>query len=196
MSTGGFGGGNKQIAHCAPTYAAVLSILAVGGAGIQEGEGQKVEEGDKGAGQAGSGGGVKVQKMAMDVDDEVMAEENAAVRAKAYEVGTWNSIEKEEEEEEELSWCCACPSSLPSSITILIVVVIIFQVVDRPSLYSWFLSLKDSVSGGFCMHKDGEVDIRGTYTVMAVAKLLNLLTPELTDKVGGWVGFVSAYLNV
>lgn len=31
--TGGFGGGNQQSAHCAPTYAAVLALLAVGGAG-------------------------------------------------------------------------------------------------------------------------------------------------------------------
>ena len=30
------------------------------------------------------------------------------------------------------------------------------------------------------MHEDGEVDVRGTYTVVAIASLLNLLTPELT----------------
>lgn len=30
------------------------------------------------------------------------------------------------------------------------------------------------------MHDDGEVDARGTYTVIAVASLLNMLTEELT----------------
>jgi protein farnesyltransferase subunit beta len=29
------------------------------------------------------------------------------------------------------------------------------------------------------LHEDGEVDVRGTYTVVAVAYLLNLLTPQL-----------------
>lgn len=33
------------------------------------------------------------------------------------------------------------------------------------------------------MHDDGEVDARGTYTVVAVASLLNMLTPELADGV-------------
>jgi len=30
------------------------------------------------------------------------------------------------------------------------------------------------------MHAGGEIDSRGTYTVLAVARLLNMLTPELT----------------
>ena len=30
------------------------------------------------------------------------------------------------------------------------------------------------------MHEDGEIDVRGTYTVVAVAALLNMLTPELS----------------
>lgn len=52
-------------------------------------------------------------------------------------------------------------------------------VIDRKALYLFFLSVKDS-SGGFRMHDDGEVDVRGTYTVVAIAALLNMLTPELT----------------
>ena len=36
------------------------------------------------------------------------------------------------------------------------------------------------------MHQDGEVDVRGTYTVMAIAALLNLLTPELTEGVADY----------
>lgn len=36
------------------------------------------------------------------------------------------------------------------------------------------------------MHDDGEVDARGTYTVIAVASLLNMLTPELSEGVAGF----------
>ena len=31
------------------------------------------------------------------------------------------------------------------------------------------------------MHAGGEIDSRGTYTVLAVARLLNMLTPQLTE---------------
>lgn len=37
------------------------------------------------------------------------------------------------------------------------------------------------------MHKDGEVDCRGTYTVIAVARILNILTPELTAGVAEYL---------
>ncbi|CAM9648806.1 unnamed protein product [Heterosigma akashiwo] len=90
-AAGGFGGGPLQLAHCAPTYAAVLTLLLIG-----------TEE--------------------------------------AY------------------------------------------QAIDRPKLYQWFMAMKHE-SGGFRMHDDGEVDVRGTYTVVAVAALLNLLTPELREGV-------------
>ena len=53
---------------------------------------------------------------------------------------------------------------------------------DRPALYRFFVSLKHP-SGGFRMHDDGEVDARGTYTVIAVASLLNMLTPQLSEGV-------------
>lgn len=46
-------------------------------------------------------------------------------------------------------------------------------------MYRFFVSLKHE-SGGFRMHDDGEVDVRGTYTVIAIASLLNILTPELS----------------
>ena len=55
-----------------------------------------------------------------------------------------------------------------------------YEAIDRPALYKWFLSMK-TPSGGFRMHDDGEVDVRGTYTVVAVASLLNLMTEELRE---------------
>ena len=54
-----------------------------------------------------------------------------------------------------------------------------YDSIDRAGIYKFFLSCRDP-SGGFVMHEDGEVDSRCTYTVVAVASLLNILTPELT----------------
>jgi protein farnesyltransferase subunit beta len=50
--------------------------------------------------------------------------------------------------------------------------------IDRKGLYRFFMSVKHA-SGGFRMHRDGEVDCRGTYTVISIARLVNILTPEL-----------------
>jgi protein farnesyltransferase subunit beta len=52
--------------------------------------------------------------------------------------------------------------------------------IDRDALYRFYLSCKD-ISGGFRVQRDGEVDARGAYTVLAVADLLGILTSELTD---------------
>jgi protein farnesyltransferase subunit beta len=56
-----------------------------------------------------------------------------------------------------------------------------YQSINRQALYHFFLSMKDPSSGGFRMHHDGEVDSRGTYTVLAIARLVNILTPELIE---------------
>jgi protein farnesyltransferase subunit beta len=50
----------------------------------------------------------------------------------------------------------------------------------RRFLYAWLVSLKQPDTGSFCMHHDGEVDVRATYTVMTVAKLLHICTDTLT----------------
>ena len=38
---------------------------------------------------------------------------------------------------------------------------------------------QDVRTGGFCMHAGGEIDSRGTYTALAVARILNMLTPQV-----------------
>lgn len=63
---------------------------------------------------------------------------------------------------------------------------------DRLRLYSWLVSLKD-VSGGFKMHQDGEVDIRGTYCALAVASLLNLVTSRLLTGVDTFLARCQTY---
>jgi protein farnesyltransferase subunit beta len=47
-----------------------------------------------------------------------------------------------------------------------------FAVPDRAAMHSWLLSLKDPITGGFRMHHDGELDVRGTYCAMSVARIL------------------------
>ena len=58
----------------------------------------------------------------------------------------------------------------------------------RLRLYVWMVSLQEQEDGSMRMHHDGEVDVRATYCVVAVAKLLNLLTPSLNhDKTAAFV---------
>jgi len=70
----------------------------------------------------------------------------------------------------------------------------------RRKLYQWFYSLRVSiqvatnsrsdntttetiVATGFRVHRDGEVDVRGTYTVIAVCTVLDIITDELMQGV-------------
>lgn len=50
-----------------------------------------------------------------------------------------------------------------------------------------FLRRVRSPEGAFCMHDDGEIDIRGVYCALAVAILTNVYTDELFDKTAEWV---------
>lgn len=60
------------------------------------------------------------------------------------------------------------------------------QSIDRPAMYRYFLSMKNE-DGSFRMHADGESDTRGVYTILSTARILNLLTPELTRDVGDYI---------
>jgi protein farnesyltransferase subunit beta len=70
----------------------------------------------------------------------------------------------------------------------------------RRKLYQWFYSLRVSIqvasnsqsdtttsetigTTGFRVHRDGEVDVRGTYTVIAVCTVLDIITDELMQGV-------------
>mmetsp|Transcript_16637 Transcript_16637/g.18843 ORF Transcript_16637/g.18843 Transcript_16637/m.18843 type:complete len:473 (+) Transcript_16637:77-1495(+) len=63
-----------------------------------------------------------------------------------------------------------------------------YKVIDRPALYSWLLRIKHSELKAFRVQTDGEIDTRGLYTVLAVASILNMLTPELVEGVAEFVG--------
>ena len=119
----GFAGGPWQMAHCAPTYAAVLALSIIGG-----------------------------------------------------NSGTYSHE--------------TCKAA--------------YEAIDRNAMYKWFLSLQHDYSVnlksgkrikriGYRMHHDGEVDCRGTYTVLCIAKLLNILTDELTDGVAEYIASCQTY---
>jgi hypothetical protein len=60
-----------------------------------------------------------------------------------------------------------------------------YALVDRPALLVWLQSLRTR-DGLFCMHADGEVDVRGAYCAASVARLLRLpLTPLFDGTAAG-----------
>ena len=61
-----------------------------------------------------------------------------------------------------------------------------YSVVDREKLVVWMDSLRNH-DGSFVMHRDGEVDIRGVYCALSVARLVNIYTPELFHRTTEWV---------
>jgi protein farnesyltransferase subunit beta len=66
--------------------------------------------------------------------------------------------------------------------------------IDRRAMYDFLMRMKSPAPGGaFHMQEDGEADVRGTYTALAVAAMLNLLTPELVRGTAEWVASCQRY---
>lgn len=59
-------------------------------------------------------------------------------------------------------------------------------------MYKFFMSLKQP-DGSFTVSHDAEVDVRGTYCLLVVAHLLNLLTPELVADTARFVASCQTY---
>ncbi|KAG8465485.1 hypothetical protein KFE25_002792 [Diacronema lutheri] len=64
--------------------------------------------------------------------------------------------------------------------------------IDRPALHA-FLKGRKHESGYYTMHEDGEIDVRGAYTAIAVATLTNLLSNELTARTAEWIATCQTY---
>lgn len=65
---------------------------------------------------------------------------------------------------------------------------------SREGIYRFLMRCKvGHAASGFRVSRDGEVDTRGAYTVLTVASLLNLLTPELTAGVGRWLALCQTH---
>ncbi|CAI5461577.1 unnamed protein product [Closterium sp. Yama58-4] len=66
------------------------------------------------------------------------------------------------------------------------------SVVNRRSMLAFLRRMKCQ-SGGFRLHQGGETDVRGCYTAMAVAHLLCIRTPDLTENVAAYVHSCQTY---
>ncbi|KAI0728285.1 terpenoid cyclases/Protein prenyltransferase [Fomitopsis betulina] len=64
--------------------------------------------------------------------------------------------------------------------------------IDRKKMYDFFMSVKQP-DGSFLVCHHGEVDVRGLYCLLAVATLLNLLTPELLEGVPEFIASCQTY---
>lgn len=61
-----------------------------------------------------------------------------------------------------------------------------YEIIDRRQLSRFLLSLRGE-DDAFSMHAEGEVDIRGVYCAIAVAKLTNIYTPEMFNGTEFWI---------
>jgi len=64
--------------------------------------------------------------------------------------------------------------------------------IDREGIYRFFMAMKKP-NGGFSVQEDGEVDMRGLYTVLSVADILNILTDDLIENCCEFVGSCQTY---
>ncbi|ORX39110.1 terpenoid cyclases/protein prenyltransferase alpha-alpha toroid [Kockovaella imperatae] len=63
---------------------------------------------------------------------------------------------------------------------------------NRQATYDFFMRCKQP-NGGFVVCQGGEVDVRGTYCLLVVATLLDLLTPELLHNVDQFIASTQTY---
>ncbi|EFA07131.1 Protein farnesyltransferase subunit beta-like Protein [Tribolium castaneum] len=61
-----------------------------------------------------------------------------------------------------------------------------YNVIKRDKLQQFLWRMRQP-DGSFCMHKDGEIDIRGVYCALAVASLTNVLTEDLVRGTFEWI---------
>eukprot|EP00249_Psilotum_nudum_P009926 c22236_g2_i1 orf=287-1906(+) len=64
--------------------------------------------------------------------------------------------------------------------------------INREKTFQFLLRMKDP-SGGFRVHTNGEMDVRGCYTAIVVAHMLNLLSPPVVDKVADYIVSCQTY---
>lgn len=67
-----------------------------------------------------------------------------------------------------------------------------FAAVGREALYRRYLSWR-APGGGFRVQDGGEVDVRGSFTVLAIARLVGIATPALVDGAAAFVAACQTY---
>ncbi|XP_064600059.1 LOW QUALITY PROTEIN: protein farnesyltransferase subunit beta-like [Liolophura sinensis] len=67
-----------------------------------------------------------------------------------------------------------------------------FKIINRKKLQEFLFKMR-SEDGAFNMHEGGEEDIRGAYCAATVARLTNVMTPELFDCTPEWIVSCQTY---
>jgi protein farnesyltransferase subunit beta len=67
-----------------------------------------------------------------------------------------------------------------------------YRSINRAAL-QWFIARMLQRNGSFRSHDGGEVDIRGAYVALAVARLVNILSPEICEGTAAWVASCQTY---
>ena len=66
------------------------------------------------------------------------------------------------------------------------------ECINRPAMVEWMNRLRQE-DGAFMMHIDGELDIRGVYCALAVARLTNIYSEELFKGTEHWLVRCQSY---
>lgn len=67
-----------------------------------------------------------------------------------------------------------------------------WEKIDRGKLYEWLMEMKQT-DGSFTMCSGGEADTRATYCALAIASLLDIMTPELVENCAEYFGSCQTY---
>ncbi|CAD5119863.1 DgyrCDS8447 [Dimorphilus gyrociliatus] len=66
------------------------------------------------------------------------------------------------------------------------------SIINKDTLRNYLMK-SHQLDGSFVMHEGGEIDIRGVYCAAVVAKLTNMLSPEMFDNTGEWLASCQTY---
>jgi protein farnesyltransferase subunit beta len=64
--------------------------------------------------------------------------------------------------------------------------------INRDKVLRFLLRMKQA-NGGFTMHDGGEVDVRGCYTAISVAHILDIMVPEIVENVAEYIHSCQTY---
>jgi len=90
------------------------------------------------------------------------------------------------------------PNILPTYAAILSMITLGseegYKMINREKMYEFLMSRRNpAIKGSFLVHDKGECDMRGAYTAMIIADVLNIMTDELKDGVGDYIASLQSY---
>lgn len=90
------------------------------------------------------------------------------------------------------------PNILPTYAAILSIITLGseegYKMINREKMYEFLMQRRNpAIKGSFLVHEKGECDMRGAYTAMIIADVLNIMTDELKDGVGDYISSLQTY---